>query len=92
MRYTSPTIRISFEHKIRRAWLTVDAEAWHDESGIYKVAIINTWLDTAECFDLLTPEDIADIESAIEPAILADKQDDRISAFDPARDAYRLGD
>lgn len=67
--HTPPTIRISFEHKIRKAWLMIDAEAWHDDDGIYKVAIANVWMDTAEVFDLLTPEDILDIEAAIEPAI-----------------------
>ncbi len=70
-----PTIRVTFEHKIRIAWVTVDAEAWHDQEGIYKVAIANVWLDTAEVFDLLTPEDILDIESAIEPAIHAEAAD-----------------
>ena len=68
-KYTPPTIRTSFEHKIRKAWLMVDAEAWHDDDGIYKVAIVNVWMDTAEVFDLLTPEDILEIEAAIEPAI-----------------------
>lgn len=87
--HTLPTIRIQFDHKIRKAWLTVDAEAWHDEEGIYKVAIANVWLDTAECFDLLTPEDINDIESAIEPAIHAESAD---TAFNPKKDAFTLGE
>ena len=82
-RYTPPTIRIKFEHKIRKAWLTVDAEAWHDEDGIYKVAIVNVWLDATECFDLLTEEDICEIESAIEPAIMADQADQRVTGTIP---------
>lgn len=90
--YTPPTIRVSFDHKVRKAWLTVNAEAWHDDDGIYKVAIVNVWLDTAEVFDLLTPEDILDIKSAIEPAIHEQAREDKSTEFIPARDAHVLGD
>ena len=83
-RYIPPTIRVSFDHKIRKAWLTVDAEAWHDEDGIYKTAITNVWLDTAEVFDLLTSEDILDIETAIEPAIHAANDDHRVTGNIPS--------
>ena len=89
---SKPTIYVQFEHKVRQEILVIDAMAWHDYEGIYKVGLDKAWLGD-ECVNgLLTDEDIADIESAIEPAIRADKEDDRISTFDPARDAFRLGD
>lgn len=75
-KYTLPTIRISFEHQVRKAWVLVEAEAWHDAEGIHKVAIANVWMDGAEVFDLLTPQDILDIESAIEPAIAVQHSED----------------
>lgn len=90
--YTLPTNRVRFDHKIRKAWLTVDAEAWGDMDGIYKVAIVNVWLDTAEVFDLLTPEDIADIESAIEPAIREDQAEEASTTINPFRDAFIIGE
>lgn len=82
-RYEPPTIRIEFEHKVRKAYVFVQAEAWHDHEGIYKVAIANVWMDGAEVFDLLTPADILDIESAIEPAILAEASDNRATGDIP---------
>ena len=89
---SKPTIYVQFEHKIRQETLVIDAMAWHDYEGIYKVALDRAWLGD-ECVNgLLTDDDIADIESAIEPAIRAENEDDRISTFDPARDAFRLGD
>lgn len=75
-RYTPPTARVQFEHKIRKAWLTVDAELWADEEGVYKTQATNVWLDGVECFDLLTESDICEIESAIEDAWRADRADD----------------
>lgn len=76
-RYEPPTIRVEFEHKVRKTYVFVQAEAWHDHEGIYKVGIANVWLDGAEVFDLLTDADIADIESAIEPAIISEASDNR---------------
>ena len=87
-RYTPPTGRISFEHKIRKAWLYIDAEFWHDEDGIYKTAIVNVWLETAEVFDLLTEDDISDIEDAIEPAAMADAGERRATGSDSIPNPY----
>ena len=86
--YIAPDLRVSFEHKIRKAWLDVDAEAWSDDEGIYRTAIVNVWLDGVEVYDLLTPEDIRDIDDAIIPAICA--QDD---GPDYSKgDRFQLGD
>lgn len=87
-RYTPPTDRVSFEHKVRKAWVFVEAEIWHDEEGIYKVAIANVWLDDADVFDLLTPEDISEIEDAIEPAALAEAGDRRATGSDTIPSPY----
>ena len=76
-RYEPPTGRISFEHKIRKAWLYINAEFWHDEDGIYKTAIVNVWMDGVEVFDLLTEDDISEIDDAIEPAVMAEAGDHR---------------
>ena len=89
---SKPTIYVQFEHKVRQETLVIDAMAWHDYEGIYKVGFDKAWLGD-ECVNgLLTDEDIADSESAIAPAIRAENEDDRISTFDPARDAFQLGD
>lgn len=87
-RYEPPTGRISFEHKIRKAWLYIDAEFWHDEDGIYKTAIVNVWLETVEVFDLLTEDDISDIEDAIEPAAMADAGELRATGSDTIPGSY----
>ena len=38
-RHNPPTIKIEFEHQIRKAYLWVEASAWHDDEGIYKTEL-----------------------------------------------------
>ncbi len=85
-------IKVEFEHRIRSAWLHVEAQAWSDDDGIYKTEVTGVYLDGAEVSGLLTDADILDIECAIEPAIHADASDRACSAFIPERDAHRMGD
>lgn len=89
-RHNPPTISIEFEHLIRHAHVWVTASAWHDEEGIYKTQIDDVTLDGTSVLELLTQDDLADIDDAIEPAIHADAGDN--PAFNPARDAHKLGD
>ena len=92
MRHTLPDIKIEFEHLIRRAHLWVEASAWCDEEGIYKTQINDVMLDGTSVLELLTDDDLSDIDDAIEPAIHADAADSKASSFVPSRDAHRLGD
>ena len=92
MRYTSPDIKIEFEHQIRRAYLWVEASAWSDEEGIYKTQLNDVLLDGTSVLELLTEDDLSDLDDAIEPAIHADAADSKASSFNPARDANLLGD
>ena len=58
---SKPTIYVQFEHKIRQKTRVIDAMAWHDYEGIYKVSLDKAWLGD-ECVNgLLTDDDIADI-------------------------------
>jgi hypothetical protein len=91
MRYP-PDIKIEFEFQIRRAHLWVEASAWGDEEGIYKTQINDVMLDGTSVLDLLTDDDLSDIDDAIEPAIHADASDKKATEFVPSRDAHRLGD
>ena len=87
-RYIPPTIKIQFEHQIRRAYLCVEASAWHDEDGIHKTELNDVFLDGISVIALLTEDDLSELIDAIEPAIHA--QDD--NEFNPSKDAHRLGD
>jgi hypothetical protein len=87
-----PDIRIEFEHLIRRAHLWVEASAWADENGIYKTQLNDVMLDGTSVLELLTDDDLSDIDDAIEPAIHADASDRSISTINPSTDAHRLGD
>ena len=92
MRYTTPDIKIEFEHQIRRAHLWVEACAWADDEGIYKTQLNDAMLDGTSVLELLTDDDLQELSDAIEPAIHADAADDACSAFVPARDSHLLGD
>jgi hypothetical protein len=75
MRYTSPDIKIEFEHQIRRAYLWVQASAWADDEGIYKTELNDVLLDGVSVLALLTDDDLSDLIDAIEPAIHAEASD-----------------
>jgi len=77
MRYTTPDIRIEFEHQIRKAHLWVQASAWADDDGIYKTELNDVMLDGTSVTELLTDDDLSDITDAIEPAIHAESGDAR---------------
>jgi hypothetical protein len=87
-RYIPPTIKIQFEHQIRRAYLSVESSAWSDEDGIYKTELNDVYLDGISVIALLTEDDLQELVDAIEPAIHAQDDND----FVPERDAHRLGD
>lgn len=87
-RYTTPDIRIEFEHQIRKAHLWVQASAWADEDGIYKTELNDVMLDGTSVTELLTDDDLSDITDAIEPAILADANDRRVTGSDTIPGPY----
>ena len=89
---TTPDIKIEFEHQIRRAHLWVEASAWFDEEGIYKTQLNDVMLDGTSVLELLTEDDLSELQDAIEPAIHADASDRKTSEFIPSRDAHRLGE
>jgi hypothetical protein len=76
-RHNPPTIRIEFEHQVRREHVYVEASAWHDDDGIYKTELNDVLLDGISVIGLLTDDDLSDIIDAIEPAIHADAGDAR---------------
>jgi hypothetical protein len=76
-RHNPPTIRIEFEHQVRKEFVFVQASAWHDEEGIYKIELNDVLLDGISVLGLLTDDDLSDITDAIEPAIHADASDAR---------------
>ena len=75
-------ITIEFEFQIRRAHLWVEASAWGDEEGIYKTQINDVMLDGTSVLELLTDDDLSDIDDAIEPAIHAESGDRRATGSD----------
>lgn len=87
-----PDAVVTFDHRIRDEWVYVEASAWIDEHGIYKTRIDGVFMDGVNVTGLLTSYDLADIDLAIEPAVIEDRADDAATAFDPARDAFNLGD
>jgi hypothetical protein len=91
-RHNPPTIKIEFEHQIRNAHVWVEGSAWHDYEGIYKVQLNDVSLDGTSVLELLTEEDLSELQDAIEPAIHADASDRKASEFIPSRDAHRLGE
>jgi hypothetical protein len=88
MRYTTPDIKIEFEHQIRRAYLWVEASAWADENGIYKTELNDVMLDEVSVIALLTDDDLSDIIDAIEPAIHAESSDRRATGSDTIPGPY----
>ena len=88
MRYTTPDIKIEFEHQIRRAYLWVHASAWSDEEGIYKTELNDVFLDEVSVLALLTDEDLSDLIDAIEPAIHAEAGDRRATGSDTIPGPY----
>ena len=81
-RHNPPTITIEFEHLIRRAHLWVTASAWHDEEGIYKTQLNDAMLDGTSVLELLTDDDLAELDDAIEPAIHADAGERKATGSD----------
>lgn len=80
---TNPDATVTFEHKIRREWVFVEASAWLDESGIYQTRIDGVYMDGVNVTGLLTDFDLADIDQAIEFAVRADIAQDAIDAGIP---------
>lgn len=81
-RHNPPTIKIEFEHKIRNAHVWVEASAWHDDDGIYKTQLNDVFFDGTSVLELLTEDDLSDIDDAIEPAIHADAGDRKATGSD----------
>jgi hypothetical protein len=81
-RHNPPTIKIEFEHQIRRELVYVEASAWHDYEGIYKTQLNDVLLDGVSVIGLLTENDLSDIDDAIEPAIHADAGDRKATGSD----------
>lgn len=89
-RHNPPTIKIEFEHQIRNAHVWVEASAWHDEEGIYKVQLNDVMLDGTSVLELLTENDLADLDDAIEPAILADAGERKATGSDTLPHPYSV--
>jgi hypothetical protein len=87
-RHNPPTIKIEFEHKIRNAHVWVEASAWHDDDGIYKTQLNNVFFDGTSVLELLTDDDLSDIDDAIEPAIHADAGDRKATGSDTIPGPY----
>jgi hypothetical protein len=77
-----PDIKIEFEYQVRRAHVYVEASAWADEDGIYKTQINDVFFDGTSVLELLTDDDLSDIDDAIEPAINADAGERRATGSD----------
>ena len=89
-KHNPPTITIEFEHQIRNAHVWVEASAWHDEEGIYKVQLNDVSLDGTSVLELLTENDLSDLDDAIEPAILADAGDRKATGSDTISHPYSV--
>lgn len=87
-RYQLPTIRIEFEHQVRKEFVFVQASAWHDDDGIYKTELNDVLLDDVSVVGLLTDDDLSSIIDAIEPAIHADAGDRRATGSDSIPGPY----
>ena len=87
-RHNPPTIKIEFEHKIRNAHVWVEASAWHDDDGIYKTQLNDVFFDGTSVLELLTDDDLSDIDDAIEPAIHADAGDRKATGSDTIPGPY----
>ena len=66
-----------------------NVKAWGiaDDDGIFKTGISDVLLDEVSVLRLLTPDDLDEIDEAIEPAIHADAANDY-----GAGDRHQLGD
>lgn len=80
---TNPDAIVTFEHKVRSEWVFVEASAWLDESGIYQTRIDGVYMDGVNVTGLLTPDDLLEIDLAIEPAVRADIAQNAIDAGIP---------
>ena len=89
-KHNPPTITIEFEHQIRNAHVWVEASAWHDEEGIYKVQLNDVFLDGTSVLELLTENDLSDLDDAIEPAILADAGERKATGSDTLPHPYSV--
>ncbi len=69
--YTLPDMKVSFEHQIRKQWVTVKGSVWGDKNGIYKIEINDVLIEDMPVIGLLTDADFDDIETAIENEALA---------------------
>jgi hypothetical protein len=87
-RHNPPTIKIEFEHQVRKESVFVQASAWHDDDGIYKTELNDVMLDGISVVGLLTDDDLSDIIDAIEPAIHADAGDRRATGSDTIPGPY----
>lgn len=87
-KHNPPTIKIEFEHQIRNAHVWVEASAWHDEEGIYKVQLNDVFLDGTSVLELLTENDLSALDDAIEPAILADAGERKATGSDTIPHPY----
>ena len=83
-----PDIKIEFEHQIRRAHLWVEASAWADEDGIYKTQLNDVMLDGTSVLELLTEDDLSELDDAIEPAIQGESADRRATGSDTIPGPY----
>lgn len=87
-KHNPPTIKIEFEHKIRNAHVWVEASAWHDDDGIYKTQLNDVFFDGTSVLELLTEDDLSDIDDAIEPAVHADAGDRKATGSDTIPGPY----
>jgi hypothetical protein len=87
-RHNPPTIKIEFEHQVRKEFVFVQASAWHDDDGIYKTELNDVLLDSISVLGLLTDDDLSNIIDAIEPAIHADAGDRRATGSDTIPGPY----
>lgn len=87
-RHNPPTIKIEFEHQVRKEFVVVQASAWHDEEGIYKIELNDVLLDEVSVVGLLSDDVLDDINDAIEPAIHADAGDRRVTGSDTIPGPY----
>ena len=67
---------VTFDAKIRDEWVSVDAVAFGDDTGIYRTGIVAVWLDGVNVLGLLTDADIGDLDSMIPNAVINQHSED----------------